>query len=113
MNKTAIVETDLVLIHIEEKPAFYGRVEHISPDSKRGWWRVRFLFLTFPHQLTTWIVDDDQLRGADFTMGGTPIRIEKLEIAEDTPPAESATGDEEPQQKARVLSMAPKKDKKL
>jgi len=113
-KKTSIVETDLVLIHIDDKPAFYGRVEQIIPDSKKGWWRVRFLFLTFPHQMTTWVIDDEQIRGADFTMGGTPIRIEKLVIAGEpkTPEAEIATEKDEKSQ-ARVFSIAPKKDEDL
>ena len=108
-----ILETELVLIYIEEKPAFYGRVEQIIPDVKPKWWRVTFLFLTVPVQMTTWIIDDAQIRGADFTMGGTPIRIEKLEI----PTAREMVGETkreneeegEPQakqpRKARVVSL--------
>jgi len=117
-NKTSIVETDLVLIHIDDKPAFYGRVEQIIPDSKKGWWCVRFLFLTFPHQMTTWVIDDEQIRGADFTMGGTPVRIEKIVVASEHQAAETKTAtenddDQQAQPKARVFSIAPKKDEDL
>lgn len=108
-----IVESDLVLIHLENKPAFYGRVEKISPDVKPKWWRVKFLFLTFPHQITTWIIDDEQIRGADFTMAGTPIRIERVVVPEDESPGEAFETKEGAQdplatRKARVLSLGNK-----
>lgn len=69
---------DIVLIHVDNKPGFYARIEEINPDVKPGWWQVRLLVLTFPLQVFTWILDENQLEGADFTMGGTPIRMEPL-----------------------------------
>ncbi|MFQ5677672.1 MAG: hypothetical protein ACE5G1_17415 [bacterium] len=115
----AIVEQDLVLIYVEEKPAFYARVEKISPDVKPKWWQVKFLMLTIPVNLTTWIIDDEQIRGADFTMGGTPIRIEKVEIPpEIAPPGKQQEGEESAEttagkpQPARVLSMDKKRNPK-
>jgi len=77
-NIKMIKETDLILIHVDEKPGFYARVEDISPDEKPGWWQVSLLVLTFPLQVFTWILDEDQLDEADFTMGGTPMRLEKI-----------------------------------
>ena len=73
-----ILETDLVLIHVDNKPGFYARLEEISPDVKPGWWQVKLLVLTFPLQIFTWILDEEQLDEAAFTMGGTPLRLEKL-----------------------------------
>lgn len=114
-KKDPIVEGDLVLIHIEGKPAFYGRVELIAADVKPKWWRVKFIFLTIPYQITTWIIDDEQIRGADFTMGGTPIRIEKVVIKEEHSveevEEEPEPSDSEPpvKQKASVLSLHKKK----
>jgi hypothetical protein len=70
---------DLVLVHVDNKPGFYARIEDISPDVKRGWWVVKLLVLTFPLQVYTWILDESQLDGADFTMGGTPLMLEKIE----------------------------------
>ncbi len=70
---------DLVLVYVEDKPGFYARIEDISPDVKKGWWTVRLLVLTFPMQVYTWILDETQIDGASFTMGGTPLRIEKVE----------------------------------
>ena len=72
------VEQDLVLVHVDNKPGFYARVEEIAPDVKPGWWQVRLLVLTFPLQVFTWILDDHQIEGAPFTMGGTPLQLEKL-----------------------------------
>jgi len=73
-----ILEFDLVLVHVDSKPGFYARVEEISPDVKPGWWQVKLLVLTFPLQIFTWILDEEQLDELDFTMGGTPLRLEKL-----------------------------------
>lgn len=69
---------DLVLVHVEDKPGFYARIEDIAPDVKKGWWVVRLLVLTFPLQVYTWILDESQIDGASFTMGGTPLKIEKV-----------------------------------
>jgi hypothetical protein len=69
---------DIVLIHVDNKPGFYARIEEINPDIKPGWWQVRLLVLTFPLQVFTWILDEFQLQGADFTMGGTPIRMDPV-----------------------------------
>jgi len=69
---------DIVLVHVDKKPGFYARIEDITPDVKPGWWQVRLLVFTFPLQVFTWILDEFQVEGADFTMGGTPIRLEKV-----------------------------------
>ena len=69
---------DIVLIHVDNKPGFYARVEEIAPDVKPGWWQVKLLVLTFPLQIFTWILDEFQLEGAPFTMGGTPLRLEDI-----------------------------------
>lgn len=70
---------DLVLVHVENRPGFYARVEDIVPDVKKGWWQVKLLVLTFPLQVYTWILDESQINGAPFTMGGTPLMLEKVE----------------------------------
>lgn len=73
-----IAESDLILVHVDANPGFYARVEEIAPDVKAGWWQVKLLVLTFPLQVFTWILDENQLDEAPFTMGGTPLRLEKL-----------------------------------
>ncbi|HEY3307700.1 MAG TPA: hypothetical protein VGJ93_04550 [Desulfuromonadaceae bacterium] len=69
---------DIVIVHVDNKPGFYARIEEINPDVKPGWWQVRLLVFTFPLQVFTWILDEYQLEGAEFTMGGTPIRLEPV-----------------------------------
>ncbi len=112
-KQDSIREQELVLIHIEEQPAFYARVEKITADVKPKWWRVKFLMLTIPVNVTTWTIDDEQIRGADFTMGGTPIRIEKVEVPEEIEPREkkeeSAKSKDTGTKQARVLSLNKKK----
>jgi len=70
---------DLVLVHVDNRPGFYARVEDITPDVKKGWWQVKLLVLSFPLQVYTWILDESQIGGAPFTMGGTPLMLEKVE----------------------------------
>lgn len=112
-KQNPIREQDLVLINVENQPAFYARVEKITADVKPKWWRVKFLMLTIPANVTTWIIDEEQIRGADFTMGGTPIRIEKVDVPQEieTPDdtKESEKSNEMEQKQARVLSLNKKK----
>lgn len=69
---------DVVLIYVDEKPGFYARIDDIIPDEKPGWWQVQLLVLTFPLQTYNWILDEHQLEGAAFTMGGTPLRLAEI-----------------------------------
>jgi len=75
---TRVQPRDVILVHVQEKPAFYGRVEEILPDVKKGWLQLRFQVLTLPRQELTWILEPVQIDGEPFTMGGTPIRIERM-----------------------------------
>ncbi len=69
---------DLVLVNIDNRPAFYARIEDILPDVKPGWWQIKLLVLTHPCQIYTWILEESQINRAPFTMGGTPVVLEKL-----------------------------------
>jgi hypothetical protein len=69
---------DLVLVHIDNKPGFFARIEDITPDVKPGWWQVKLLVLASPLQIFTWTLDENQIEGEPYTMGGTPIRLEKV-----------------------------------
>jgi len=113
-NNESILESDLILVHIENKPSFFARVEKIIPDIKKGWWRVELLILQIPLVVATWILDNEQIRGADFTMSGTPIRIEKV-IAPSLPPEIKPVTEhhenEQPQKQARIVSLNPNSDK--
>jgi hypothetical protein len=108
---------DLVLVHIDDKPAFYARIEGIVPDVKPAWWQVKLLVLTFPLQVYTWILDESQLGGAPFTMGGTPVLLERVESppARDESPPVPRPGSPPSTGKgsvAKVVSLADRKKEK-
>ena len=67
---------DLVLVHLDHKPAFFARLNDISPDVKRGWYQVELLVLSLPPQTMVWILEEAQINGEAFTMGGRPVRLE-------------------------------------
>jgi hypothetical protein len=110
---------DLVLVHVDNKPGFYARIEDISPDVKKGWWSVKLLVLTFPLQVYTWILDESQIDGAGFTMGGTPLMLEKIQspvVHHEVQEASEANVDKasgaEPQARAKVVSLLDRKKNK-
>ena len=108
---------DLVLVHIDNKPGFYARIDDITPDVKPGWWQVKLLVLSFPLQVFTWILDGNQIDGAPFTMSGTPVMLEKI-VSPETHRAEPPTPAPEPGdvrgkgEGAKVLSLADRKKQK-
>ena len=69
---------DLVLVHLDRQPAFYARLNDVSPDVKRGWYQVELLVLSLPPQTMVWILEEAQINGEEFTMGGRPVRLELL-----------------------------------
>jgi hypothetical protein len=110
---------DLVLVHVDNKPGFYARIEDITPDVKRGWWVVKLLVLTFPLQVYTWILDESQIGGAPFTMGGTPLALEKIAspeaaVAGDKPGdrGSETAGDSREGARTKVVSLLERKNKK-
>jgi len=111
-HRKAITENDIVLIYIENVPAFFARVEKISPDAKAGWWRINLLVLRVPVKIVTWILDNQQIRGAEFTMSGTPVRMEKIEVpttsASETMTETNSKSQTESTKSARILSLTKK-----
>ena len=85
MSKAMTAEKDLVLIYFEDKPLSFARIEGIEPDHKPDWYHVRLLLLQVPVQLVTWILRSAYIEGAEFTMNGKRMRLEKV-----TAPAEPA-----------------------
>ena len=69
---------DVVLVYIEEKPAFFARVEAIDPDVKPEWFHVKLLVLQIPLMVVSWILRRVYVNGEQFTMGGRPVRIVKV-----------------------------------
>ncbi|CAH2032240.1 hypothetical protein [Trichlorobacter ammonificans] len=110
------IANDLVLVHVDDKPGFYARIEDITPDVKPGWWQVKLLVLTFPLQVFTWILDDNQLEGHPFTMGGTPLQLEKLisPVEKELPPpldAPEVPVKQAPAGSSKVVSLAERRKK--
>jgi hypothetical protein len=99
---------DIVLVHVDGKPGFYARIEEIIPDVKPGWWQVKLLVLTFPLQIFTWILDEFQLEGAPFTMGGTPLRLEEIVSPIELERIEKEKAEKERQIRMRQEGGAPK-----
>ena len=103
----AFVEGEVILVYMENQPTFFARIEKIEPDVKKGWWRVTFLILTIPLTAATWIIDSEQIRGADFTISGIPIRMEKVTAPESDQP-DLASQDQETeheQSQAKIISL--------
>lgn len=90
---------DLVLVHMAHKPAFFARINDINPDVKRGWYQVELLILTLPLQNLVWILEEAHLRGEEFTMGGTPMRLELIPPKVESPPPSPP----EPEDKGKII----------
>jgi len=71
-------KNDIVLIHFEDQPLTFARIEDISPDIKKDWYHVKMLLLQVPLQVVTWILRDAYINGTEFTMSGKRMRIEKV-----------------------------------
>jgi hypothetical protein len=104
---------ELVLVHIDHKPGFYARIEDIAPDMKPGWWQVKLLALSFPLQVFTWILDTSQVDGAPFTMGGTPVCLEKVVSPVESPaPQQEMPVKKEKKVGGKVVSLVDRKKEK-
>jgi hypothetical protein len=86
MDKNMATENDLVLIYFEDNPLSFARIETIIPDSKPDWYHVKLLLLQIPPQLVTWILRDVYINGAEFTMNGKRMRLEKVVIPDEAIP---------------------------
>jgi len=96
-------ENDLVLIYMEDMPLSFARIESILADSKPDWYHVKLLLLQVPPQIVTWILRDVYIDGAEFTMQGKRMRLEKVVV-----PQEPQTVEQEEENKDTA---ALKKDK--
>jgi len=71
-------EGDVVLIHYQDHPVAYARIEAIEPDIKKDWYQVTLLLLTLPAQAVTWILREEYIHGVSFTMGGQSVKLEPV-----------------------------------
>lgn len=68
--------SDVVLIRIREKPIFYAQISGITPDVKRGWYRVT---LRSPFGELQWILEDVHIfLGQTWMFQGVPHRMERV-----------------------------------
>lgn len=68
----------LVLLHYQDRPTIYARIEAIEPDVKKDWYQLTLLLLTIPTKTVTWILREEYIQGAAFTMGGQAMRLEEV-----------------------------------
>jgi hypothetical protein len=85
-------EGDIVLVYHQDQPALYARIEAIEPDIKKDWYRLTLLFLTIPAQTVTWILREEYINGAHFTMNGQPMRLEEVRRLEQSVEGSDAGG---------------------
>ncbi|MCE5243839.1 MAG: hypothetical protein LLF99_11640 [Desulfobacteraceae bacterium] len=124
------LEGDLVLVHMEKTPAFFARIESITADVKPDWYHVKMLVLQVPLLTITWILREAYINGDEFTMGGRPVRLEKVVSPEEAEPSSppvdqtEGKGEEEPEiesktpapesevpEKRKVVSLADRRKK--
>ena len=101
-------ENDLVLIHFEDNPLVFARVERIVPDAKPDWYHVTLLMLQVPLQTVTWILKDVYINGETFTMNGKAMRLEKVESPLDLQAEQEGENEKEPNTPpdSKVISFA-------
>jgi hypothetical protein len=107
-------ENDIVLIHFEDQPLSFARIEEILPDNKPDWYQVKLLMLQVPLQVVTWILRDRYITGDEFTMNGKRIRLERV-VCPETAMEEDDRLENDPGEplvpsntKATVISLADK-----
>jgi hypothetical protein len=122
-EKQMVQPGDLVLVYMEGKPAFFARIEDISPDLKPEWYQVKLLVLQIPLLVITWILRRTYIDGDEFTMGGRPVKVVKVISPEEVneavearlqdstetpePPGEAI----EPAKKGKVVSLMDRRKK--
>jgi hypothetical protein len=107
-------ENDVVLIHLEDQPLSFARIERILPDHKPDWYHVKLLMLQVPLQVVTWILRDRYISGDEFSMNGKRMRLEPVvcpptQDSDDNRPQDDANHPPKvDNSKATVISLADK-----
>jgi len=73
-----INETDVVLVYVNKFPGFFARIDVIAPDEKKGWYHVASTKLTIPLETFSWLLDENHLACAEFSMNGIPFQFQKV-----------------------------------
>ena len=105
------MENDLVLIHYEDRPLSFARIEEILPDVKPNWYHVRLLMLQVPLQVVTWILRDAYINGGEFTMDGKRMRLELVQAPRTPSAPDSDTAPSKKPAGKKVISISDLKKK--
>ncbi|MGD9505922.1 MAG: hypothetical protein AB7W37_13480 [Syntrophobacteraceae bacterium] len=105
-------EGDVVLVHMDGNPAFFARIEEIGPDPKPDWFQVKMLVLQIPLMVITWILRDVYIDGGEFTMGGRPVRLEKVVAPAENPSLEIVEDEPAPEPKEETVIKAAEETEK-
>lgn len=115
---TTVRPLDVIGVYIDEKLAFFARVEEIAPDVKAGWRKMRFLILNpaIEEREMTWILQPSQINGEPYSMEGIPVRIERLPdpvpaATEPLPEEEPPASKEKAGKTARVIEFPGRREK--
>jgi len=78
-------EVILILVGKEKTKGFYALVTDVTADLvKRNFWVVKFALLVpmkdWKLREVSWLLDDQQIRGEEFTMNGVPHQLFKIDI---------------------------------
>ena len=96
-------EGDVVLVYMDNSPAFFARIEQIAADVKPGWFHVKLLVFQVPLLVVTWILKEAYFSGEEYTMGGHPMRMEKV-VA---PPEAQSGGESETEREKKASPPRP------
>lgn len=91
------------MVHMDGNPAFFARIEEIGPDPKPDWFQVKMLVFQIPLMVITWILRDVYIDGGEFTMGGRPVRLEKVVAPAENPPLEIVEDEPAPEPKEETV----------
>jgi hypothetical protein len=98
-------EGELVLIHYQDKPTLYARVETIELDVKKDWYQLTLLLLTVPPQVVTWILREEYIDGESFTMGGHAMRLADVQRVTDKDEGGPSSGKKIKEKPAKVIPL--------
>ncbi len=106
-------ENDVVLVYFEDEPFMFARIEDIQPDIKPDWYHVKLLMLKLPLQTVTWILRTAYIDGAEYTMNGKRMRLEKV-VCPEEPDDDFPEDDDDgsgPKEASKVISFKSRKKK--
>ena len=103
---------EVVAIFVDNKPYLYAKIEDIEPDIKPKWFRVTLLMLSFPPVEVTWILKEEYINGAEFTMDGVPVKISSLQSTKRNKDKKDA-GRVHSSDRKKVLSLQELRNKKM